>query len=68
MNMATELNLIAKAGGTYRVRKYAGEWVPVAVVNGTMFTGPHCSTSGGAMESAILLCASLSARLLEETK
>ena len=61
---AHKLNLIAEAGSTYRVRKYAGAWVPVAVVSGKVFTGPHCSTSGGAMTSAIDLCASRSAVLL----
>jgi len=61
---AHKLNLIAEAGSAYRVRKYAGAWVPVAVVSGKVFTGPHCSTSGGAMTSAIDLCASRSAVLL----
>tara|TARA_R100000541_G_C1892762_1_gene83690 strand:- start:1269 stop:1505 length:237 start_codon:yes stop_codon:yes gene_type:complete len=57
---AHKLNIIAEAGSTYRVRKYAGAWVPVAVVSGKVFTGPHCSTSGGAMTSAIDLCAARS--------
>ena len=61
---AHKLNLIAEAGSTYRVRKYASAWVPVAVVSGKVFTGPHCSTSGGAMTSAIDLCVSRSAVLL----
>ena len=61
---AHKLNLIAEAGSTYRVRKYASAWVPVAVVSGKVFTGPHCSTSGGAMTFAIDLCAARSAVLL----
>jgi len=60
-----KLNLIAEAGSTYCVRKYASAWVPVAVVGGKVFTGPHCSTSGGAMDRAINLCAARSAAVLE---
>ena len=72
MNKATEtahkLNIIEEAGSTYRVRKYAGAWVPVAVVSGKVFTGPHCSTSGGAMTSAIDLCAARSVALVGEAQ
>ena len=65
---AHKLNVIAAAGGAYRVRKYAGAWVPVAVVGGKVFTGSHCGTSYGAMGSAIHLCAQRSARHLLEGK
>ncbi len=37
----------------YGVRKYAGNWVPVVVVNGRRKTFAHCSTSRGAMEIAM---------------
>tara|TARA_R110000823_G_scaffold40339_6_gene107112 strand:- start:1089 stop:1319 length:231 start_codon:yes stop_codon:yes gene_type:complete len=62
---AEKLNVIAEAGSTYRVRKYGGAWVPVVTVGNRVFTGLHCSTSGGAMASAINLCATRSAALLE---
>ncbi|MEM9129934.1 MAG: hypothetical protein AAGA97_09475 [Pseudomonadota bacterium] len=51
------LSAIREAGNFYRVRKYAGAWVPVIVVNGKRRTFTHCSTSGGAMEIAIRQCA-----------
>ena len=66
MNYAYKLNVIGEAKSTYRVRKYAGAWVPVAVVGGKIFTGTHCSTSGGAMGLAINLCAKKSAEKLGE--
>jgi len=51
---AADLNAIAANGGiTYTVRKYAGAWVPVVIVNEKRHTFVHCSTSGGAMEIAI---------------
>lgn len=61
---AHKLNIINTARSCYRIRKYAGYWVPVAVVGGKKTTGLHCSTAGGAMTSAINLCADLSAELL----
>ena len=64
---AHNLNIIAEARSYYRVRKYAGAWVPVAVVGGKVFTGSHCSTSSGAMTSAIDLCASRSRAITEKS-
>ena len=61
---AHKLNIINSARSYYRIRKYAGYWVPVAVVGGKKTTGLHCSTAGGAMNSAINLCAKLSAEML----
>jgi hypothetical protein len=57
---ARNLNMIDAAKSYYRVRKYAGAWVPVAIVGGKVFTGSHCMTSGDAMASAIKICASRS--------
>lgn len=68
MNTAEKLNVITEAGSTYHIRKYGGEWVPVVIVGSKVFTGVHCSTSGGAMASAINLCATRSAALLEVTQ
>ena len=65
---AHKLNTINAARSYYRIRKYAGYWVPVAVVGGKKTTGLHCSTAGGAMTSAINLCATRSAALLEVTQ
>ena len=64
MNYADKLTVIGEAKSFYRVRKYAGAWVPVAVVGGKTFTASHCSTSWGAMGSAINLCAKKSAEKL----
>ena len=50
---AADLSAIQAAGINYTVRKYAGAWVPVVIKDGKRTTFMHCSTSGGAMESAI---------------
>ena len=64
MTIATEnaamLNAIDAAGNRYKVRKYAGNWVPVIVVDGIRKSLMHCATSGGAMEVAIRECAKAS--------
>ena len=57
---ARKLEAIKTAGNSYMVRKYAGAWVPVIIVGGTRKTFAHCSTSGGAMETAITKCAEAS--------
>ena len=61
---ARKLNAIDAAGGLYHVRKYSNAFVPVAIVNDVRHTGAHCSTSYGAMQSAIDLCARLSVEAL----
>ena len=56
---AANLNAIKSAGITYTIRKYAGAWVPVVIANGKRHTFAHCSTSSGAMETAIRKAAKL---------
>ena len=50
---ANNLNAIDAAGISYKVRKYAGAWVPVVINGSKRYTFTHCATSGGAMETAI---------------
>lgn len=60
---ADNLNTIAAHGGiSYTVRKYAGAWVPVVIADGKRHTFAHCSTSGGAMETAIRQAAKMAAQ------
>ena len=56
---AADLTAIAAAGIAFKVRKYAGAWVPVVVANGKRHTFAHCQTSGGAMEVAIMKAANM---------
>ena len=57
---ADDLNAIGKAGLSYRVRKYAGAWVPIVIhANGRRSTFAHCRTSGAATETAIRQAANI---------
>lgn len=57
---AEMLNAIEAAGNSYTVRRYAGAWTPVIVVNGKRETFAQCATSGAAMTTAIRECAKAS--------
>lgn len=59
---AADLDAIDAAGVKYKVRKYGGAWVPIVIAKGKRHTFTHCSTSGGAMETAIRKAAEIARR------